>query len=891
MKFFWWRREQHEQELEEEVRSHLEMARRDRVERGETAEEAEHSARREFGNVGLVKETTRDVWGWRWVKDLVEDARYGLRVLSKNPGFTAVVVLILALGVGFNTAMFSLVNAVLFRPLAGVEQPEQLVEFVRVQPNYRFTNWSYPDYLDYRDSNHTLSGVAARARTSISLANGSTERARGEMVSGNYFSLLGTRPALGRLILPSDDSAIGAHSVAVLNYNLWQRDFGSDPNVVGKGIILNGLPFTVVGVAAKEFAGTTVGGISDLWVPIAAQPQIAPRLSAGTLQERAAGWIALVGRLKPGVSLQQAQADMSNISAQLAQAYPTNVGRMVALSPRAGIDPDDEAELRSFLVLLLGAVILLLLVACSNVANLLLVRAASRRREIAVRLALGASRGRLIRQLLTEGLLLSVMAGAVGLAITPWIGDLTVAFRNNSYLMRGIDLSPDSRVLAFSFLLAIVTGMLFGLAPALQASKPDLVSSLKEGSAAAGYRRSRLQRLLVTAQVALSLVLLIGAGLVLRTMQKILSVDPGFTADKALLASIDLSIQGYSESQGRLFYRQLLERVEAIPSVTSASFAGSLPPQDWEGSSRMSIFYPGQEPLEELQHGREFELGVRVGVNSIAPRYFETLGISLVAGRDFTVHDDDRSPGVVIVNQKLAAHLWPGQNPIAKLIVCPKWPYRQAGPLYQVIGVTRNAKLSLTADTPLLMYFPVLHDYNGRGTLIVRTAGDPNTLASAVRTQVAALDKNLPVYDVQTMREHVTGSLWRERMAVELISIFGVLALVLAAIGLYGVVAHSVTQRTHEIGIRVALGAGRGDVLKLVVGEGMILALLGVAVGLAAALPLGRLMSGLLYGVTSHDPVTFACIAGLLAAVTLVACYIPARRAMRVDPMVALRYE
>jgi len=392
---------------------------------------------------------------------LIQDLKYSLRMLARSPAFSLAAVMTLALGIGANTAIFSLVNAVLFKPLAGVEHPERLVEFVRVQPSYRFTDWGYPDYLDYRDRNHTLAGLAARSRTSVNLANGATERVRGEIVSGNYFSVLGARPALGRLILPTDDDAPGAHPVVVLSHDLWQRDFGSDPQVIGRGIVLNGHPFSVVGVARKDFNGSTVGAISDLWVPITMQEQISPRLSAGILQNRTAGWITLVGRLKPGVSLQQAQAEMTIIAAQLARAYPTNVGRTVMLSPRAGIDPDDEAGLRGFLVLLLGAVGLLLLIACSNVANLLLVRATSRRREIAVRLALGASRGRLMRQLLTEGLLLSVLAGAAGLVITPWVGDLTLAFRQNSYLMRGLDLSPDWRVLAFTFLLAIVTGVLF----------------------------------------------------------------------------------------------------------------------------------------------------------------------------------------------------------------------------------------------------------------------------------------------------------------------------------------------------------------------------------------------------------------------------------------------
>jgi predicted permease len=395
----------------------------------------------------------------------------------------------------------------------------------------------------------------------------------------------------------------------------------------------------------------------------------------------------------------------------------------------------------------------------------------------------------------------------------------------------------------------------------------------------------------VTAQVALTLVLLIGAGLVLRMMRRILTADPGFSTGSALLASIDLNIQGYSETQGKSFYRQLIARLEAIPGVTAASLAQSLPPRDWDGSSRMSIFYPGQEPLEDLRHGREFELGIRVGTNSVAPGYFRTMGIPLQAGREFTLRDDERAPAAVVINQKLADRLWPGEDAIGKLVSCPKWPYDQPAPYYQVIGVTRNARLALDADTPFLLYFPVLHDYDGRATLIVRTAGDPNGLLAAVRSQVVALDKNLPLYGIETMQERVAGSLWRQRMALELIGIFGVLALALAAIGLYGVVAHSVAQRTRELGLRMALGAEHRDILRLVVGEGMILALEGVGVGLVGALACTRLMSSLLYGVSPTDPLTLAAVSLLLAAVTLAASYIPARQAAAVDPMVALRHE
>jgi len=634
------------------------------------------------------------------------DLKHAVRSLARSPGFALAAVLMLALGIGASSAIFNLLNAVLFRPLPGTAHPEQLVEFVRVQPNFRFTNWSYPDYLDYRDRNHTLSGLAARSRTWVSLSNGATERARGEMISGNYFEVLGARAARGRLILPSDDGAPGASPVAVLSYQLWQRNFGADPDAVGRTILLNGYRFTIVGVAARDFTGSTVGSPVDIWAPIAMEEQIAPSLSGGILRNRDAGWIGLVGRLRFGASIRQAQADMGTIAAQLAQTYPADSRRTVALSPRPGVDPDDAAALRRFLAPLFGAVILLLLIASSNVANLWLARARSRQREMALRVALGAGRGRLIRQLLVEGLLLASLAGAAGLILTPWIGGLTLALRRNSYLMSGVDLSFDSRVLAFTACVSILTGILFGLAPALQASKPDLAAALKEGSAGAGRRRPRLQRLLVMAQVALSLVLLMGAGLMVRTMQRILSVDPGFSAGPAVLASVDLGLQGYTRPRGEAFYRQWIERLSAVPGVAGVSLAQSVPPRDWDGSARMSVFRAGEEPLEELRRGREFELGLRAGVNLIAPRYFETLGIRLIAGRDFTIRDDGHAPAVAIVNQALADRLWPSENPVGKRIACPRWPYRQADPPYEVIGVTRNARLSLTEDTPPLILFP-----------------------------------------------------------------------------------------------------------------------------------------------------------------------------------------
>ena len=823
------------------------------------------------------------------MENLRQDIRYAIRMLAKNPGITALAVLALALGIGANTAIFSLVNAVLLRPLPGVTDADQLVQFERLQRGRVMYNFGYPDYLDYRDQNQSFSGLAAHCATPVSLTGGTTERIRGDLVSGNYFSVLGVKPALGRLLFPEDDLTPGAHPVAVLSYDLWQTAFNSDPEAIGETINLNGHDFTVLGVAAKDFKGTVTGASFDVWVPMAMQPQIIPRMSAGILQDRSAGWISLFGRLKPGILPEQAQAEMRTIASQLESSYPaTNEGRSLSVITGFGLDADDRADYAKFLGLLLGVVGLLLLIACGNVANLLLVRAASRRREIAVRLALGATRARLMRQLLTEGLLLSVLGGALGLLLAPWTADLVVALQQPAYALRGINLSLDLKVLAFTVLVSLLTGIVFGLVPALQSSKPDLVTSLKDGAKPAGRRRSRLQKLLVVSQVSLSLVLLIGAGLAVRTMQKVLATDRGFETENLLLMSLDLSIQGYTEPQGKALYDQLLKRLEAVPGIQSASLAKTVPPNDW--SDRLSIFYEGQAPPQEVLRGRD-DLGLRVDANRIAPHYFRTLGIPLLQGREFTDQDKEGTLDVAIISDKLAQKLWPGESAIGRRIAIPVYsgPSR---PSVEIIGVAKDTKYrSLMTEAPLLLYLPESQNYDGRATLVVRTATDATAFVSAIRNEVNALDKNLPLFAVKTMSDQIASTLWQQRMAAGLIGIFGLLALVLAAVGLYGVIAHSVAQRTQEIGIRMALGATSTDVLKLVVKEGLALAIIGVIVGIAAAFACTRLMSSVLYGVGATDITTFIVASALLAVVALAASYIPARRAAKVDPCVALKYE
>ncbi len=823
------------------------------------------------------------------LETFLQDVRYAVRGLRKSPGFAIVCILTLALGIGANTAIFTVINAVLIRPIPGVANPNELVTFERLQKNNPDFAFGYPDYLAYRDQNQSFTGLAARCRTSLTLSHGTTERIVGELVSGDYFSVLGLNPALGRLITPEDVQTDDEAPVAVLSYGTWLRVFGADPQAVGKNIVLNGHRFTVVGVVAGPFAGTTVGSPTDVWLPLTMQPAAMPGMSHGVLHNRNAGWIEIFGRLKPRVSLAEARSEMQIVAGRLAAEYPeSNEHRSVDVIPSFGMDPDDRATLQKFLGLLIGSVGLLLLISCSNVANLLLSRADSRRREIALRLALGAGRGRLLRQLLTEGLLLSFLAGGLGLLFAPWTGGLILAFRQPLYALRNVNTTPDVRVLGFTFIVALLTGVLFSVAPALQASKPDLVIALKDNTSGAG-RRSRLRSVLVASQVALSLVLLIVAGVTVRRMQKVVNQDPGFTTNHILMMSISPGTQGYSQTQGERFYEDLQARIERIPGIQSASLAVTVPPEDWSG--RVSIFYEGQVPPLDYYRGHEFEVGIRVDMNTVAPNYFRTLGISILQGRDFTERDRAGTPLVAIVSQRLAQRLWPDQNVVGKRIEWPSWEGAPRPPI-EIIGIAADARYrSLLAEPPQLLYIPEFQNYTGTETLVIHTSADPAGLLQAIRATVSSLDSNLPVFAVKTMSDQVGDSLWQPRMAAAILGSFSFLALVLASVGLYAVVSQWMGQRTREIGIRMALGAKPQDVMRLTLVYGAVLALWGIAAGTLVSLALMRFVSGLLFGTGSTDVLTMAVIAVLLLLVALAACYIPARRAMRVDPMVALRHE
>lgn len=821
------------------------------------------------------------------METLLQDVRYSIRMFRKSPLFVIVAVAALALGIGANTTIFTLVYALLLRPLPGVDEPQRLISvFTSDFSSTRYGTSSYPDYIDYRDSNEVFEGLAAYREDSMVLnAGDNPQRIRGVTVSGNYFSVLGGQAVLGRTLASEDDTAQTTNPVVVLSYQNWQRRFGSDRAIIGKTVSLNNQSFTVVGIASERFRGTNLAADVELWLPIAMMGRLQ---SASALTRRGSRSLRVIGRLKPGVTMEQAQSNIDTIAAQLAEAYPqSNRGTLqqpdkarpmslVPASEAATVNPNARVTTRRMSQLLMAVVGFVLLIACANVANLLLARAESRRKEIAVRLALGASHGRLIRQLLTESSLLALMGGAVGLLMSAWMNDLILLFN----LPPALNPSLDRWVLGFTLLISLLTGLLFGLAPAIQASRVGLVPALKDSVEFANrpVRRFSLRDMLVVSQVALSLLLLIGSGLFLRSLQNAYRTDLGFETRSALLASVDLGLQGYNPAQRRAFNQQIEERLAALPGVQSVSATSFVPVSS--GGMRGSVSIEGYQ----AQPGEDTELNM----NTIALNYFQTMGIPRLQGRDFNEQDTESSARVAIINDAMAQRYWPDQNPIAKHISLngPK------GPFTEIVGVVKTGKYRTVGEAALpYIYLPLAQNPAPRLTLILRTAGDPAELTAALRAEIQGLDRNLPVFDIKTMTEHISEALSQERLIATLLGIFGLLALLLSAVGIYGLMSYSVTQRRREIGVRMALGARSQDILKLVVGKGLMLTSIGIATGLAAAIALTRVAGGLLFGISATDPMTFAVVSMILAGVALGACFVPARRATKVDPMVALRYE
>jgi predicted permease len=805
--------------------------------------------------------------------DLRQDLHYGLRTLLKNPGFTIIAVIALALGIGANSAIFSVVNAVLLRPLP-FKNPEQLVMVWENAAHLGFpkNTPSPPNFLDWQRQNTVFTGMAAMSERTFNLTGlGEPERLDGRRVSANLFDLLGVPALFGRTFVPADDRP-GTH-VVLLSYSLWQRRFGSDPNIIGRAITLNGESYTVIGVMPRSVHLPAYGNWNDqIWVPIAFTNQ--------ELTERGSHFLDVVARIKSGVTLKQAQAEMETIAARLAKEYPrynTRIGATVK-----PLHEELVGDMKPALLILLGAVGFVLLIACANVANLLLARAAVREKEIALRLTLGASRSRLTRQFLTESVLLALLGGVFGLLLA--LAGLRVL---KTFIPATISqtqtIGIDGKMLLFTALIALLTGIVFGLAPAAHASHSSLNDSLKEGGrdSAASRTGNRVRGLLVIAEVAVSFILLIGAGLLINSFLHLRNLDPGFRTDHLLTMKVDLSELKYSDGDRRsLFFDEILRRIRPLPGVQSVAVAGNLP-FTYNGDS-MGIAVEGipDPPPDQWPD---------VIYRAVGPGYFSTIGIPLIRGRDFTDQDRADSKNVVVISEKTAQHYWPGQDPIGKRL--KPGSTNSSAPWREVIGVVRDVRQNdFIAEPKMQMYFThrQLKDL-AANALIVRTNVEPMSLATSIRNAIWAVDKDQPVADIDTMEHIVSEAIARQRFSMLLLGIFAALALVLAAVGIYGVMSYSVAQRTHEIGIRMALGARRADVLQMTVKEGLKLVGTGMILGLAAAFLLTRVLASLLFGISATDPITFVSIALVLLAVAILASYVPALRATKVDPIIALR--
>ncbi|HEX7314425.1 MAG TPA: ABC transporter permease [Pyrinomonadaceae bacterium] len=811
------------------------------------------------------------------MRTLLQDVRFGLRTLAKRPGFAAVAVLTLALGIGANTAIFSVIDAALLRSLP-YREPGRLVHLWETKRSRDFERReaSYPDFLDWRaQGGEVFEGLAGYTPRPVTLADtGEATRARGAAVTANFFDLLGVNAAAGRTFVEGEDG-LEAKPVAVISHGFWRRRFGGEPATIGREVTLNGQAYTVVGVLPADFNFALLGD-AEVWTPLAVTPDIASR--------RYLHWLKVVGRLKEGVTLEAAQAHLATVAARIESDDP---GAHAGTGLRA-VELQEEfvGPVRPVLFVLLGAVGFVLLIACTNVANLLLARAAARRKEVAVRAALGASRWRVVRQLLTESVLLSLAGGAAGLVLALWGVDALVALIPAAQLtqmpyLQSLSLNRD--VLLFATGLSLLTGVLFGLTPALSAARADLQGALKEGGRNTVSRGGRrLRDLLVVAEVALALVLLVGAGLLMKSLVVMLRVDPGFDTRNLLTLRVALPPARYGEdAQAARFYDEVLRRVSTVPGVRGAALTSNLPLAGDGGTGTPQVV-GRQTPASELTEAH---------LRTVSANYFEVLGVPLVQGRAFAERDDAAAPPVLLVNKTYAERVFPGQDPVGQ-----RATFKFTGDTqFEIVGVVGDEKVtSLDARTTPVIYFHARQGPDSSAALVVRTeAADPLTLASAVRGEVRALDPEVPVFAVQTLEQMVAGSraAFMRRYPAYLTGVFACVALLLALVGIYGVVSYSVTQRTHEIAVRLALGARGRDVLRLVLGHGLLLALGGIALGALGALALTRLISGLLFGVSAADPVVYGLVALLLAAVALLACLVPARRAMKVDPMVALRYE
>jgi putative ABC transport system permease protein len=812
---------------------------------------------------------------------LVKDLHYGIRMLWKSKGFTSVAVISLALGIGLNTTIFSAVDALLLRPKAGVE-PESLVEvYLSDSSGYPYAASSYPDFGDYRDRTEAFSEIASYQTTiARHQENGSSEYLLGEIVSGNLFRLLGIQARIGRTLEPGDDLNPGGHPVVVVSERFWRARLGGRREAVGEALDLNGRPYTIVGVIPEEFTGGIPGVGMQFWAPSAMVDPLnpSPRDGVSRLERRTSRSLMVKARLADGVTLSTAQAQMDALMASLREEYPEDYmgGRMVHLLPsrEVRIHPFVDGALYPVAVVLMVVVVLVLVIACANVANMLLARAAERRPEVALRLALGSSRTRLVRQLLTESLLLSGLGGAGGLLVAHLGTKFLLALKPPIPVPIALDLTLNQRVLVFTLLVSVATGVLFGVAPALQASR-SLAPALRFRE-----RRIGLRNLLVVVQVALSLVLLIGAGLLLKSAANAQAIDPGFETENVVMLSSHLGLHGYDEERGRIFYQRAVERIAGLPGIESASLTGKVP---------LGANIETEKVAPEGRAPEKYEDWPEIDSAVVSPGYFLSMGVPLIQGRDFDWKDGKGAPDVAIVSETAARRLWPGENPLGQRLLKGTGERAKSA---EVIAVVRDAKVrTLGEDARPHVFWSFAQDYSPMMYVLARTRGNPDAALETVRREILAMDSSLAFFEARTMRQNLAITLFPVRMGAILLGIFGGLALLLASVGLYGAVSYSVSRRTREIGIRMALGAAGGDVVTLVTRQGVGLVLVGVALGSAAAVAATRVLASVLYGVGSTDAGVFVGTGALLLGVAALANWIPARRASRIHPVTALRYE
>jgi predicted permease len=870
-------RESVEQDINEELRGHIEILIEQNIKDGMTSEEARRKAMKSFGNVGRIKDQARDVRGGGMIEALLQDIRFGLRMLLKDPGFTIAAMLALALGIGANTAIFSVVEGILLRPLP-YQDPGNIITIWEPSRDGHTLGLTDLEFFDIREQNRVFEEVAAYVTGATNLSGrGEPERITGTWVTSGFFRVLSVQPVLGRTFTAEDDKESPGRTV-VLSYALWQRRFGSNRNIVGQQISLNGISRTIIGVMPRSFQFDQKQ--VEMWLPLG--------LDRANLSPGNRSYFA-IARLKAGVTLEQARSHMNTLAAQLAAGYKKRFTTVLNATDKVNLIPLHEllvGDIRTALLILFAAIGFVLLIACANVANLLLARSEARQKEIAIRMALGVSRFRIVKQLLTESVMLSLLGGALGLLLAYWGVNAMIALAPPT-LPRTSEIGVHGAVLLFTVAVSLLSGVLFGLAPALHFSNPNLLSAIKEGSVDKMGTSKGARQVLVISEIALAVVLVAGAGLMIKSFNHLLSVDPGFDPKDVLTANITLPYSKYQQpKQVNAFYGQLLERVEASPGVNAVGTITALPLSGMNSNASFEI--EGRpRASDEVEQNADYRM--------VSLNYFRAMGISLLKGRSFAHTDHENAPGVVIINEALAKDFWPGEDPIGKRINLSV----PGSPWLTIVGVVKDVKHNgLDVPPKPEMYFLQSQnaDANALGVypsvaIAVRGSSDPLVLSGAIKSAVEALDKDVPVAKIETMEQLVSDSVAQPRFIMLLLAIFAAVALALAAIGVYGMIAFSITQRRHEIGIRMALGAEARSILKLVVGQGMILALIGMAIGLGLAFAFTRIITGLLFEVSATDPQTFIGISILLLGVSLVAILVPARRALSVDPIVTLKYE